>query len=244
MLSRILYILFVSLISLETLSAQAVSEELKKIKAADLACINASMNISYNVYTNYITQVPFDKLKGVYKKNGQNYFSDIGGILTVRNDKIVFSVDTISRLIILGDHQKQLYRLGIVDLDTLVPFFVKTTVADLKNGQRMITMVFKDEHEYEKIQLFYNPETYFVNKLILFYSNEQSLDEEEDLTEEKPRLEINYQNINTTSIVPLSDFSEKKYLQLLPNGAIGVDKYAEYEIMDDREKFRGKQKNQ
>jgi hypothetical protein len=234
-----LYSIFIWLLlfSASAFGQKQALADFNKINEAYQKNSNLSMEIIFSAYSNYVKRDPISSARGLYKIKGSQYYSELDHVITIQNSRYVFNVDADNSLIMIDTPLRDKKKSSLVELDTMVSHYSRMIMTQISDKSRILTLVINSdemESEYEKIDVYYNTDNYLINKFIMYFSGEMSLDEEEELPEEKPRLEMQFNNINLNPTFALNEFSESEYFTLQGNKFIGLGKYKSFEIIDNR----------
>lgn len=215
--------------------AQNAKEDIKAINAFYQKHKKISMEVKYIVYPSHMSVAAYETTEGSVKKDGNNFFQKMGEVVTMRNTKYQIAVDPYNQHIIVGTAPSgSAAPLAAADLDSLIKYALNVTVMPLQNNVRRMTFSFPDANEFEKVEIFYSTETFFVQKMLLFFSQEISMDDEGKQPEQKPRMEIRYSNLNTNPVFEANLFSEKNYFDLKGTKLVATGKYNNYQLFDQR----------
>lgn len=213
-------IIAVLLLSVGAINAQnsAITEEMKKINGSLKKYPSVKMDVSYVYYSSYSSKIPVETQKGIIKKKGDMQYWSLMGTATVVNSQYQVSIDSSYKRIFIGPKSKnsKTANLADVDFERLLKIYEKPiSVSNGKSTGLKFTCKPGIHAEHKTIEIYYNKETYVVEKLVLFYTAEMPINtDREDGPKDKPRLEIIFSNINLDAKLTDSDFSEKKYVQI------------------------------
>ncbi len=233
---RFLFLSLIILISGLHLQAQTISAVFAKTNEAYKNAQNLSMNIRYELFTNYTTTAPYETSSGTYIKQGNSYYSSLLGITTIQNRKYKLSISNTDKVIIVTNPVKPGKAPSMVETDTLLKQCSSTLVQTNTDGSTTCVLRFDKVafSEYDRIEITSGANG-FITKMVLFYREALSLDETDpNLKKEKPRLVITYSDINTSPVISEDQFSEKKYIQENGKQIICTPAYSTYRILNHK----------
>lgn len=225
------------IIAIQNAFCQKVSDELKKINGAYEKLLKVQVDVTYNVYQNHLSTVPVEVTKGVIKKENTNIYSSVGDVTTISNSKYYFSVDEGSNTLVVSNIRAERKQSSafFTDLDTLLSYCRSSVIKPYDaSTNRIILSLNEDLGEIEKIEFFYNKNSYLLNKIILFYGYEISIDDEGLKPEQKPRMEIEYHKYDTAPKFSALIFSEKDFFYVEKGALRPADKFKNFTILDQR----------
>lgn len=213
---------FVFLLMLFGASIVYAQSDLSKVGAYINKAATYSADIEYVYYTTYSSQVPAEKMQGKFARKKNNLYMKMGAVENIMTDYFNFSIDHEEREISIlarlktGDMSKP---IGVINFDTLIN--IKNEIKySSKNSEVGICEIVSDYMEYEKVEIYYNKNTFNLYKIILFYpiqfseeiiSNGDLFDVQQK-AETAPRLEILYKNTKRDEELPDELFSYDKYI--------------------------------
>lgn len=239
---RAAFFIFLVLFFPFIVKAQKASDDIIKINKALEKANSISMEMTYSVFPNHQSSVPTSVVKGNYKKMGIEYMTNLSGIVTLQNKNYQVSIDPESRNMVVAFPSKDKNPYTIMNIDTLLSesSSVKSELID-KDSKR-IRMLFTEEQEeeedevaiFERVDVIFNTNTFFFEKLIFYYGESMSLDEEEKSPEQKPRLEVKFEKVTINPSFQANAFSEKQFFSLQGKKLICAQGYKDFKIFDQR----------
>lgn len=233
---RTIFLSVATLLLVTLTNAQTVSEVFEKTNKAYSDAENISMNIQYDLYSNYTSNAPYESSSGTYIKQGNSYYSNLLGITTIQNKKYKLSISNDEKIIIVGDPVKTGKAPSVVETDTLLKQCSSTEVRKTTEGSTVCVLHFEQVpfSEFDRIEIE-TSKNGFVTKMVLYYREAISLDETNpQLKKEKPRLVITYSNINTNPTIKPDQFSEKPYISDNGKQITGTPAYSTYRILNHK----------
>lgn len=236
---------FVLLLIAFTMSLNA-QENIRKQAAADFRAVNEAytnsdklrMDVNYTLFPSYTSLTPFEKERGVFMKEGKNTYSNLLGIVSLSNSKVSLTLDSNEQVIVVADPAgKRNGSPSMVDMDTLLGSCSSVEYKLLAGDLKFYKMKFDGVlfSEYDAIEVYIDPKSNFISRLMLYYRVELDLDEEGSAcAKDKPRMEIVYSNIDTNPVFNTDQFSETRMLR--PNGKSfsPAPAYSKFRIVNNR----------
>jgi len=238
--------LFTGLIKLVTglsLLASPAADPLTSA-VADFRKVNAvyardfSVSMDYYYYQDHQTSNATETTNGYYLKVGQNSYSKLHNVETVRNSKYTIVADNnAGNLVLLDPYQanKQEVTLG---LDTLLRNCEKIEMSEA-GGKRVYTLYLGDHlsEEFSRIKVYINVADNTLSRIVLYYKNavySQSDSDEERGRAKPPRVEIVYKNFSAKPAGGADLFNENRYVSVSGKKVKGIGKYAAYTVYNQK----------
>lgn len=196
-----------------------------------------SVKVTYQVFRNKTTPVAFSTEKGEVKQKGILRYTRTGDIETVETETYRLIVDhedkNISLLDIISRENKneEMKTVSPVELDELIAMCSKVEFKKLNSTQNCYTLIIPDE-QYQEVKLIYNAKNFFIEKLILYYSEKQNLEGKDDGLMEAPRVEITYSDFNTHPDFDQTPFSYNSFLEKRNGKLLAKAAYKAYTVND------------
>gem|GEM_PF-3338729 len=226
------------------LSLAAAAQDDRSRAAADFRKVNEAftakafgMDITYTLFGSYTSTKAAELQHGVFRKLGSSYYSELLGITTLRNDKVVVSVDKNEETIVVNNTPKQPSNKTVLNqlhLDSTLKICSSVTMSDL-GRQRVYKLRFdrSSYFPYNAIDVHVNSKTFFIDKLTFYFREELDLDEsDEQEAKDKPRLEIAYTNLDTDPGFSESQFSEKIFISVSGKKVTLSNAYRTYRLIN------------
>jgi hypothetical protein len=206
--------------------AQDFKKDFEKILSA-YNTKQLSINAVYKLYQNSTTDVPVKVDNGQFVKNGTATLSVIASIETLVTDKYIVNVYHDSKTIQVyknkgkGNESAFPYSGDSIFMKSVKIEFVK--LGDSVHGYHLEG----DFYTYERIDLYFEPHTYKLSKMVLF--QKKPMRAGETSIQEKPRLEIIYTPGTTSNVQALT---EKKYVEIKGDMAVCQSAYKNYKLLN------------
>jgi hypothetical protein len=193
------------------------------------------MKITYELFQNKDTKIPFQKETGELKRDGDLQYSRIGNIEMVRSKNYITIADhgdkNISVLGLSAENENPVMKTFMVDIENTLKICTKAEFKKENSTQNSYLLEMPSE-EYSQVKIVYNSKTFLIEKLIMFYLKEENLSEEEGGLKEAPRLEITYMNIDTSPKLKALEFTYDKFLEMKSGKLVCREAYKGYELID------------
>lgn len=207
-----------------------------KINEAYSKFKDLSMNITYKVYLNQKTTVPYETQVGIFKQHGNLRYSKLSNIESIENKDYLLVVDNDDKRIVISNPVKfNPGKITMLNLDSA--FRTCSTVVPFTSGALQgYQLVFKTDvvSAFDKIDLYFNKKTYIVEKLVFYYRQKMKLINDDKESAEKPKMEILFSQFNFQNITDVSLFSESKYIEKKKGGYIPVNAYTSYNVINQK----------
>ncbi|HEX8547601.1 MAG TPA: hypothetical protein VF691_11605, partial [Cytophagaceae bacterium] len=148
----------------------------------------------------------------------------------------------IGENIIIGSSPKrEMSPIEMSTIDSLLKFALKASVSKVDEKESKLTLMFgktpNDGETYSRIEMFYDPKTYFLSKLIFYYAQETELDTEGKVTG-KPRMELAISDFSKKPQINSDLFASNKYFLSKNKQLLATNSYANFAIKDIRKKTK------
>ena len=212
--------------------SQVAKDDFMRINNTYQSSEEVSFKASYQAFSNHTVQTPLSTESGEVKKKGDASYSRIGSIETIVNEHYRVIVDhedkNISVLGIKKQEGKQEKDTYPVDLEKLLALCTKVEFSKTGTEQGCYTIEIP-EMEYKQIKLFYNTTSFFIEKIILYYSEKQNLVDGEG-PQDTPRLEISYSDYTTHPDEKQLVFTYDPYLEKQNGKLVAKPAYKSYTV--------------
>jgi hypothetical protein len=231
-----IHITIITLLLAFGLKAQTVAEVFKEVNAQYSKTENVSMDIHYELFTNYSAPLAYESSTGTYVKQGSNYYSSLLGITTMQNKKYALSVSENDKMIVVSNPVKIGKAPSLVETDSLLKRCTSTEVKKTTEGNTLCVLHFENApfSEFDRIEMEVGKNS-FITRMTLYYREAVNLNESDpQLKKEKPKLVISYSNINTYPVIKAGQFSERTFI--IDNGdkITGAPAYSTYRILNHK----------
>lgn len=196
------------------LHSQNAAEDFKKINAAYEHTKKLSMSLVYSVYENYNSSKYIDRTEGSFKKDDKNYSSSLMGAHTIVNGTKMLTIHNDKKSITLSP-AKPLNGPDIsgYKLDEILKVYQKIIFVNKNEKEKAYIVYFKgDQNVLNRYEIHFNTDNYLISKIILFYNKTMEFSDDEKGTAQKPRMEIEFNNIDVKPDLNKDDFDLGKYL--------------------------------
>jgi hypothetical protein len=207
-------IIFGVLLVSNILFSQNAVEDFRKINEAYKITSKISMNLVYTLYENHSTQTVLDKKEGEYKKDKNKYYNKLMNAETIVNGSQMLSIHSHEKAMVLSPSKPlQTADISGVNLEQLLKVYKKIDFINKSESEKIYVVYFKDgSNILNKFEVHFNPKNYLITKLKLYYNRNIEFSEDGKGTAQKPRLEIEFNNIDTNPHIGEEVFSIEKYV--------------------------------
>ena len=196
-----------------------------------------SVQMVYKYYYEYNSTSPGETQTGIYYKNGNESYSKIMGIETIRNKKMSLVIQNEEKIIVVSNPVKD-NGVMMISLDTLIMICESFDRTELPDNQIKYELKFKSgiAFEYTKMEVFINKNNFCINKLIFYYAEQEMVLENPDQSRKiHPKLEVTYKNFTNNYIVNPGMFSDSPYVVLsAQNKYKATEKYSGYQVYNQK----------
>lgn len=217
-------------------AVEKAKEEFAKVNKT-YALEKFTVQMVYKYYYEYNATSPGETQTGVYYKNGAESYSKIMGIETIRNHKMSLVIQNDEKIMVVSNPVKDNGPMTIA-LDTLVQICESFNRTELPDNQIKYELKFKSgiAFEYTKMDVYIDKQNYYINKLVLYYSEQEMVLENPDETKTiHPKLEITYKGFNTNYASSPTLFSDTPYVVLVSqNKYKATPKYSGYQVYNQK----------
>jgi len=204
-----------------------MAQDIRKDIAADLVHIRqaygnlgaVSMDIHYNFYPTYTATEPLETHTGYYCKQGKdNSRMELYGTLTLSNKDLVMVKDDSSMLFMVKKHSPQdVSALTHEQFEKLLAVCSSVEKAAGSNaGSSGYRLRFDGStNGMCKMEFFFDKVSYLVTRIVMYYNYPPVKNYRPDQVQqhEKPRMEVEYRNVNTKPALDSKVFSTGRYLK-------------------------------
>ena len=171
-------------------------EDFIKINEAYKNAPNLSAKIQYQLFANYTTNYITQKEDGEIKKQGDMLYSKIGKIESIKSASYLLVVDEEEKILQLtavdkkekkGKKEEALFS----NPEEYLKLCDKVEFKKVNELQDSYTLSDCSLSDYQKITIIYNKQTHFIEKMILYYSEGQSIIEGDNVKKEAERVTAN-----------------------------------------------------
>jgi hypothetical protein len=218
------------------------SGTIKKAKE-DFAAINKvftaeklSVEMVYNFYEQHNEQMPIETKKGVFYKKGTSDYSKLMETETLHTPDLTITNQIEDKIMVVSDPVSSLSKL-VVSQDTILSLCKEIGLTDLPDNSRRYELKFAEGSviEFKKLELIFEPSTYRLRKVTLFFWEQDKIKENGEREKINPKVEIIYKNYNKVNVDAMNVFSASNYVsKTAPNKYKASGKYASYAIYNQK----------
>lgn len=218
---------------------------IKKVNESYAQNKTMMMTSRYDLFTNYTTLKIHESKQGVLKKDNTQLSYKIGDMERFENKKLKIIANHEEKLLIVQPNFDKDDGNGYsmdADLQKILGQPENAQIED-KGTYWLLSMPLAIE-DIERINISVEKSTYFISKAIIYYRNAVRLDiENNDMLEEKPRLEITYQ-ADISPKFEKNSFSQAYYVRSSSGNKIQLSEhFKDYELVNYCEKPKNQQDN-
>ena len=231
-MKQLAYILFSCLYSV-VYWGQTAAEDFKKISSAFGNNQNISMNIEYNVYENHAAKISIDNQKGFYRRNGSSICNRLMNYESLTAEGKTLIVDESERKITIGKASKvPMPGPASIDIEKSISLFGKITLSDISRNEKCYHLTLKKNAAafYEKIEVYFNPQTYTVSRMVFYYS--RAVDFSGGTKAQKPRVELQFNDVVTKPRFSDDEFSFSRFVVKKGKLYQPSEKYKGYKVIE------------
>lgn len=230
----ILSVILLGELNAQTTQDQTPQEELKMVIDNYSSLEKFSMEIHYYIYKNHTATVFSEESIGIYQKQGNNLRVVQYGTEIVQNDKYVLVKDDSSEVMVLSKTKKD-QNAGFNIEQMLLNYSKVEMLQSKKGGEEVLRLYFKNGlTEYEKMDVYINKKTHFINQLVVYYAKAYDVSEDPKKNDyQKPKIKMVYTKFNSKPVFSEDTFSVSKYIMINKSGKNKLKtKYSSYEFYD------------
>ncbi|MBC7863961.1 MAG: hypothetical protein IAF38_13375 [Bacteroidia bacterium] len=212
-------------------------DDLRKMNKAYLEANSFSMKISIASYRNEKDSKALFTFTGEVKKIKSAYFTEMNGRTSLNNEEYSLLVDEHNKVIVISKAARQRKENKISELimnDSLFSagFSYKFILNTADKKVIEVTATEPALWENKKMVITLNAKNFTLQEIVVYPKTNK--DEEEENSFEK--MVIRYDNVELNKVIPGSDFSEKKYVDIKKKNITATGKYAQYKVIDQLKK--------
>lgn len=199
---------------------------------------HVSFKISYLLFENYTSTKVFEQKEGFYLRNDNEHLTNIDGFLYVYLKDMLLVVDSSSKTILIGNPVKfDAKSLNLFPISGKTNYYSKIDV--ISDNEKSKTVKFNIASNIvsptNSVMITYNKSNFFVNKIVLYFREKVTLDDKAK-TKTQLRLEIILNNYVNDKNLSFQSISASQYIQKSNQSYIGIGKYKNYKVLDQRYK--------
>lgn len=220
------------LIGIHSIKAQDVKASFTQLNENFASLKKVSYSISYAYYQKASDKKPLETSTGQFKRLNNNFYSKIGDVELVINEKYKVVIDNQTKHVVVENRQEAtVSELFMVNLDSALA--VCSKIASKATATQETFSLFFDStrFDYSQVDVVINKSTHFIDKLVLYMV---AVDYETNTTF-YPKLEISISNFSTAPIISDSFFSETNYVSVDNEGNVSLNKkYSAYRLLNTK----------
>jgi hypothetical protein len=207
-----------------------VKEDMSAIQQKYESMKNYSMDMTYNLYSSFITMQIHSTEKGFFLHTVDNEYLKISNMENFTTPEYSLVIDNSGKVMLLRAAVKK--SLSPINMDIGMEMVANVLPLEFEKGLRGYQFVFKTNVsiETDAITVIFD-KSYIITKIILFYRYTGLKDPD---ISPKPRLEIIYSNLQVNPKYDESIFEIGKYVKKVNNNAIPTDLYKSFQLLDYR----------
>lgn len=213
-MNKLLYIFFILICLSGVNQAQDAKSDFTKINLRYNESKNLNMKVCYELFQDYTSIVPFQKMDGLVKRKGDNMIYKLGPLEVMHNKRFEVIANDEFKQIAMLEHKTKLFewdeKLFLTRFDQTLQVYEKVNFSSKKNAG--VYDIKTKGGQFTRIIIEFDKKTYAINKMVLYYRDAQILNEYGTGKKDTPRIEITYSDINLNANLPDGDFSESKYV--------------------------------
>lgn len=194
-----------------------------------------SLTVTHASYEDYQSEIPADKSVGYFKKDKTNYHSCLLGIHTIQNDNYKIVIDTVKKLIMVANPDKNHWGSFTLDDYNLAMGYCSALKFAQAGKEKYYRMEFKDGYPMTAYEFSLNEQGQ-MKQSILYYSAIKKNNENEKSQEKiSPRLTIVFSDYKKNPPFNYKEeFDDSRYFIKGEKKFIPAPKYQQYKIRDQR----------
>ena len=199
------------LFNISLLQAQEIKEDLRRIHEAYQQIKSYSVDIEQRVYPTFEAQQSIHLVTGKIRIAPDRYYSSIDGVELLQNDDYAIQVNHDNKTIIVQASMPLMEpQLGIPNLDSLLSLCSNVQFKKLSAKAFQYDLFF-EEMEYARMRLVFNPKSWHIDQLVLYYAGEDKWGGSE--TETQARVEIQFRNGRFNPDIPPATFYSQRFFK-------------------------------
>lgn len=214
------------------LRGQDIQEDLKRIQQANVSLLKVEMVLDYHLYKGHSAKQLVETSTGMFKRDGNKYFMDFYGIITLQSDRYLLSINKTAKTILLNEAKPMAQEYLNFDLESFFSNNYHSKSINQGNGYRVITPQ-SISMEYDSLDIYFDKESFYVSKFIFYYHHAidfGSNPNDPDLG--KARLEITYSKLDTSPNFSKDTFSIKRFITFDGKQKAVLKQYQTYRFID------------
>jgi hypothetical protein len=218
-----------------TIDKKEMSEVLSRISEWYKNTSSYSLTVTHTSYENYTTTIPFEKRTGYFKKDKNNYHSNMLGFNTIQNENYKIVVDTSNNAILVSNPDKSIgnaYTLNDYERILNLCSEIKKSVG--LNNETHFRLELKQGHNISYYEYIVDAEG-FLKQMVWYYDKEVWKNVDDKNSEKgKPRLSVAFSGYTKNSTHAKNEFDASKFIIKKENKIVLTEKYKGFRLYDQR----------
>jgi len=189
--------------------AQDIHQDIAQINESYAKYTWLEMKTEYRWYSSPSASEPEEKIEGLIQNSPKGQYKRLGSMESLLTERYAIAVNHEEKVVMM-QHAPTQVEISPLDipLDTILLLCQNYKYETVKGKPSWVFEINPDVADnFEKIRMVFNPQTYLVEKLVLYPARDSYAPEEQS------RLEIDFLQIKTTANLSTS-FSESRYVFL------------------------------
>ncbi|MEL6651523.1 MAG: hypothetical protein AAFQ87_12030 [Bacteroidota bacterium] len=201
--------IFIFCLTTAALQAQQPEADLLKIHEMYQNLKTYSVEIEQNVYPTYTSAKSVHQVSGKVRLGEDQYYSYIDGVEILQNDEYTIMANHDQKTLMIQDKISLIPKtIGLPPIDSFLTQCERVEFAKISERQHAYDLYFSEDL-YSRIRMIFNPRTYHLDKVILYYANEDYWGDKQVPT--LARLELEFRNPKLNQPIAASTFSSKRF---------------------------------
>lgn len=227
--------ILLSMVFFGTAEAQSVKEVLTKIQDNYNKKKEYMLVIDYKLYPTHTSTVQQEGYRAhVYHKRNQ-VVNTVGGVIQARLGNVYIQLDSNDRKLFYSESDTKAQSITF-DIDSIIKYYNPSPIGTAAQSTGKIVMTANPRYpnlELSKIELYYNPKTYTLVKMVNYYAHGMFEDDKGDV-EPAPRVEAHFFSHGVLNAKSMAYFSTDYYVKNVKGKLQPSTKFNGYELIDGR----------
>jgi len=202
-----------------TAQKEAVRQEIEQINRAYGQMTELRTEIDYIMYATHTPGAKqIDRQHAVLSRKGDSYHYQIGEIETMTTPSYKIAADHEDKALtfdkVRNPSERSETQFGL-DMETALEACDSVSLSEPTPGTRKITLEIALP-DLERVELYFDPKTHLMQKVILFYREEEEWEENKPATQ--ARMELIYQKQDAHPVFAKDLFSIDRFVRKIDNG--------------------------
>ena len=199
-----------------------------------------SLKITFRVFENHYTTVPFEEAHGTYYKNKVATYSEIMGFTTISTGSEYILVNKEDKQILVTSIPQQ--KKPSMPEDWLKSIKSYKSFQNKSIGGNKSKCVFffnaSSTVPWEKIEIKYSSSTYIIEEMKMYFSNGSFFEQLTEKKYQKPRIDIVFSEVTTKPKFPKNIFNPSSYYTSDNGKYFPTRVYSGYDIINQKNSKR------